>query len=251
MQSLKWFCFFFLLALLGCKKELTGAGETKSYIKAEIDGKSYSFNNISTEKDPSGNELLSFSSLSEDSISIGIKLAPTTPAYNTGTYLFRPGTITGIRFLNFTAEHNPDGIKINWVAEQQDETLDYYSVEKSEDGITFLKIASIPPNSPDPGGNSYQFIDSDYAITKYYYRIKAVLKDDKFLFTSVRYIFANSDYTAYYGERQKLFRGINGMIKITEHNRISRIVYGNFSFDAIVSPGTTKKIRNVSFKIIY
>jgi len=247
----KLFWLFFIPVLLPACKKNEDIDNTRSYITATIDGKSYSTSNVFITKNPATNDLLFFNSLTQDSISIGFQLTPSTPAYQPGTYSFRPGSTTGSLLLSFTIESFNLKPKLIWTTGNEN-NLDYFSIERSGNGITFEKIGDVDAAGNTSTNTNYEFKDNaNLTIQGYYYRLKMVNVDGSFAFSSIKLYPGWNYYFAYYGEKSIKYRGINGKVQITEHDRPAHIVYGTFNFDFINNAGQTKQIRNGSFKVIY
>jgi len=242
---------FFIPALLPACKKNEDIDNTRSYITATIDGKSYSTTNVFITKNPATNDLLFFNSLTPDSISIGFQLTPASPAYQPGTYSFRPGSTTGSLLLSFTIESFNLKPKLTWITGNEN-NLDYFSIERSGDGINFVTIGNVDAAGNTSSNTNYEFQDNaNLNVQKYYYRLKMINVDGSFAFSSLKTYPGWKDYFAYYGEQSLKYRGINGTVQITEHDRTAHIVYGTFFFDIINNAGQTKQIRNGSFKVIY
>jgi hypothetical protein len=93
-----------------------------------------------------------------------------------------------IELLSFAVQiENNEYIKTSWVTASETNN-DYFSLERSTDGIHFVTVGTIPSNAN--GGNStfqlsYTFIDSDKAPGVYYYRLKQTDFDGKFKYSSI------------------------------------------------------------------
>ncbi len=250
MKTKLLWLFFIPAFLPACKKTLD-IDNTRSYITATVDGNSYTTTNVFITKNPATNDLLFFNSLTADSISIGFQLAPATPAYQTGTYSFRPGSTTGGILLSFTIESFNLKPKLTWITSNEN-NLGYFSIERSGDGMNFVNVGKVDAAGNTSSDTNYEFQDNaNLTLQSYYYRLKMINADGSFTFSSIRIYPGSRDYFAYYGEQAIKYRGINGKVQITEHDRTAHIVLGTFFFDIINNAGQTKQIRNGSFKVIY
>ncbi len=77
--------------------------------------------------------------------------------------------VLGVNSLNVSAKQFGDNIKVSWT-NGNDDQINYYTVEKSVNGINFSTVGSIKSDQ----SSKYQWIDSSTIQTAAYYRVKAV-----------------------------------------------------------------------------
>lgn len=141
--------------------------------------------------------------LSGESINGGTNLTPTATGTENGiSYVeftvetfssfgfFAKTTLTPlpINFLEFEAKRLSNNSAIlNWQVNQE-MTTKYFEVERSLDGINFIKIGSVNGNGSTAG--NYQFIDNNIAIetTKAFYRIKLIDENNAFKSSNIQLV---------------------------------------------------------------
>lgn len=83
-------------------------------------------------------------------------------------------TALPVKLLSFTGNWTANNVTLQWKVDQES-SIDNYEVQRSDDGINFVKIGSVNAvNSPVP--YSYTFTDQSLSKSFYYYRIKIVEK---------------------------------------------------------------------------
>jgi hypothetical protein len=82
-----------------------------------------------------------------------------------------------ISILSFNGESVSNSIRLKWITASE-ENFDYFNLEKSVDGKTFISIAHIKGNGTTNVQHSYFFEDSFPLIGKNYYRLTSVDFDD-------------------------------------------------------------------------
>ncbi len=80
-------------------------------------------------------------------------------------------TPTPIDLLYFQAKKREDFIEINWQTATETNN-DYFTLEKSSDGMNWQEFAQIQSKSADNTGNYYTYTDSEISTTDVYYRLK-------------------------------------------------------------------------------
>jgi len=83
-----------------------------------------------------------------------------------------------IELSEFTAFKTQDGIKFNWVTKSEKDN-DYFTLEKSFDGITFSDIDYISGAGTTPFENSYSYLDESEYTGVVYFRLKQTDFDGK------------------------------------------------------------------------
>ena len=93
-------------------------------------------------------------------------------------------SVLPVNLLSFNAVENNDIVNLNWTAENE-ASGNRYDVERSEDGVKFLKIKGVTPVGNSTGANSYSLMDnvSSVASDQLYYRIKEYEPDGSYLYS--------------------------------------------------------------------
>ncbi|MFT3679977.1 MAG: hypothetical protein QM791_06870 [Ferruginibacter sp.] len=231
--------------LISCKKD-TPADNSGYYIKATINGKAYSSNNIIT-AETRFDELGYFYSVDKDSVSIGLSTVPITPSFAPGTYAFRPAAPTGTGFISYKCEWNNFLHTLTWTISDESDTR-HFIIERSLDAVSFTAIAQINRTA---GITSYQFTDSlSFGLYDSFYRIKIVQPDGSVSYSSVL-IVSNMNFTCFFADMDGRYKGYNGSITVSSHDRTGRVVTGIFSYDILNYKNEVIKIRDGSFRIKY
>lgn len=97
-----------------------------------------------------------------------------------------PGTVITlpVKLISFTGEAVDDGVELRW-ATSSEENNDYFTVERSSDGINFTPFAEV-----DGAGNSnevlqYSAIDNEFYPVSTYYRLKQTDYDGRFSYSKL------------------------------------------------------------------
>jgi unsaturated rhamnogalacturonyl hydrolase len=86
-----------------------------------------------------------------------------------------------VKFTAFSAKEYRDNIQLSW-QNADDSQVDYYSIQKSDNGIGFSTIAKAPSNK---SGN-YNWVDNSIGISPVnYYRIQAISLDGTVINTNI------------------------------------------------------------------
>lgn len=84
------------------------------------------------------------------------------------------GVVLPINLINFEAKNTFGNALIQW-STAANSTADYFEIEKSLDGITYNKIASIAATKEAPSNTKeYSYTDSIRVPTEVYYRLKII-----------------------------------------------------------------------------
>lgn len=103
-----------------------------------------------------------------------------TTCSNIDICLYKATGLVPIELLSFTAfPYSAKEIKITW-ATATEENNDYFTIERSIDGISFLPIGTLKGAGNSSTEKKYFFIDSDPVIGISYYRLKQTDYDGKF-----------------------------------------------------------------------
>lgn len=244
-----FYSFLFISLLFSCAKESTSTPES-DFIRATVNGSNYSSSSVVTVKNPGNGELAFFYSLDPDSVSIGLSLNPTVPAYAEGTYTFRPASPEGVLLISFDAANNNFRPELTWVTINET-NLNYTAVERSLDAVNFSQVAIVNAVGNTTESTTYKYIDATAMFnTRIYYRLKLVSADGSFIYSPVL-LYNSSSFHAFYKDQAGSYKGYNGTITITSHNRQTKVVSGTFLFDIRDHNDQTVQIRNGSFRISY
>lgn len=112
---------------------------------------------------------------------------------NNNFYTLSPQAITidgtlPVSWLSFTAK--PSGKNNAWLQWQTASEINNnrFEVERSVDGIYFIKVATVAAGNNGNTIQAYQFTDLNIPAGKNFYRIKQVDKDGKYSFSSVAFV---------------------------------------------------------------
>ena len=113
------------------------------------------------------------------------------PPVSTIYYMNLPAVPVPIKFGGFTAVKKDNNALLNWQVENESAITDRYEVERSLNGVSFTKFATVAPRL-NGGTNSYDLKDLNLSQLRssgiIYYRIKQVDKDDKYVYSEIRSI---------------------------------------------------------------
>jgi hypothetical protein len=107
---------------------------------------------------------------------------PTTSNIATVSINYAAPAVLPIKLLSFSASKEGSSVKISWKV-SQNETGDYFVVEKSTDGKNFSAIATVEANG-FKGTSEYSSTDNASAGTTYY-RLKIVNQDNSVSYSKV------------------------------------------------------------------
>lgn len=83
--------------------------------------------------------------------------------------------------LNFMLEPKDQDVKINWSTTLNDQ-VDYFTIERSINGIDFVNISKLPSNPNLTSGDNYTYIDKvTESTTIVYYRLRQTFLNGKFV----------------------------------------------------------------------
>jgi hypothetical protein len=92
---------------------------------------------------------------------------------------------TPVTFISFTAEKVSENVILKW-STATEVNNDYFSVEKSMDGIHFEPIGTVKGNGTSNQINYYTFEDYSFNSGTVYYRLKQVDFDNKYEYSKIR-----------------------------------------------------------------
>jgi hypothetical protein len=88
--------------------------------------------------------------------------------------------ILPIYLASFTGERNGNYNKLYWVTEQEINSS-HFEIERSSNGIDFLRIGTEPANITNP----YEFTDEAPLIGDNYYRLKMIDRDSQYAYSKI------------------------------------------------------------------
>ena len=115
--------------------------------------------------------------------------------------LYVDNLVLPTRFTLFNANNTNAEVNLQWSVEN-DNTVDRYEIERSEDGIAFTKIQSVSGSGTSAGNKSYELTDNIADVTSeiIFYRIKMYDKDGSVTYSkivSVKVLGFNSAFRMY------------------------------------------------------
>lgn len=154
--------------------------------------------------DPNPNSFFGFSMDGSDLVN-ETNMFFSIPTFSTANNEVIPGGYSGlslaqttelvpipVKFVSFTATRKDNDGLLNWTVENESLLTDRYEVERSLNGTTFEKIATVAPKNNGASSNIYNLTDANLSSLRssgiIYYRIKQVDKDGKFVYTEIRSI---------------------------------------------------------------
>lgn len=151
------------------------------------------------------------------------------------------GTPLPIELLYFNADIDTENNSVLSWATTMEKNNDFFSIERSLDGVNFDVIGTIKG-----GGNSLVLLEYDYTdyniSNSYYYRVKQTDFDGKYDYTPIRYVDYNNKKTRIeYKDGQIVFNNLNGL-NYTVYS-ISGIIY-----DTNISVEPNYKIDIIDYK---
>ncbi|MGN6616242.1 MAG: PKD domain-containing protein [Ilyomonas sp.] len=122
-----------------------------------------------------------------------IKVTDQNSCIGTSSVIFNSTscTLLSVTLLNFNAEKKDEKGLIYWSTSTEINN-DHFEIERSIDGVNWIKIGLIPGNQTTKVKHDYQFTDVKPLTGKNYYRLKQVDVDGKFTYSPVRYLEFNS-----------------------------------------------------------
>ena len=101
---------------------------------------------------------------------------------NTRTFLI--GTALPLTWMSFNAKAINKNVELDWITAREINT-DHFDIERSNDGLHFLKIGSILSSQNSSAESDYSFMDAQPANGISYYRLKQVDKDGNFTYSVI------------------------------------------------------------------
>jgi hypothetical protein len=111
------------------------------------------------------------------SLKVGANASPMVGNLNTseawatiGVSVQAAPTALPVTFLSFKGEKQCDEVKLNWATAMEKDN-DYFTIEKSSDGINFSELAKIPSAKQSKSTTEYQYSDSRIYGAVVFYRL--------------------------------------------------------------------------------
>lgn len=89
-----------------------------------------------------------------------------------------------VELLSFTGSKVAEGVKLSWSTASQ-KNFDYFSIERSGNGINFVAIGKISGDAFSMARKDYVFYDAEGDVRKAYYRLKNVDRDGTFEYSRI------------------------------------------------------------------
>jgi len=104
--------------------------------------------------------------------------SPPNPIFD--VCIYKATTTLPIELLSFSAfPYSSKEVQVNWITSTETNN-DYFSVERSTDGINFSPIGTVKGAGNSSTQKKYSWIDADPVVGKSYYRLKQTDFDGKF-----------------------------------------------------------------------
>ena len=130
--------------------------------------------------------------------------------FSPSTFMSKSGAnILPIELISFEAHLNIDKVDLKWVTASE-ENNEFFTIERSEDGVNFEEILRVNGAGSTSGRNEYFDIDHDPLTGVSYYRLKQTDTDGKFTHSGIIPV----DYTGTNQPGTNLFGDVETDIKI-------------------------------------
>lgn len=98
--------------------------------------------------------------------------------------IIAPGDPLSLKLQSFKGQQENNGNRLNWITAQED-NVDRFEVERSNDGKHFEKIAEVSATGNNrEGSNQYTYLDNNVHGNAYY-RLKMIDRDNKFNYSNI------------------------------------------------------------------
>jgi Secretion system C-terminal sorting domain len=101
-----------------------------------------------------------------------------------------------VKFIGFNAIKKDNNAFLTWQIENENSLTDRYEIERSLNGVDFRKAYTVLPKNNGNSTNSYELTDLNLSSIRssgiFYYRIKQVDKDGRFINTGIKSVRLNS-----------------------------------------------------------
>lgn len=156
--------------------------------------------------------------------------APSTSNIATVSINYAAPALLPIKLLSFTATKENSSVKMSWTV-SENETGDFFVVEKSTDGKNFSPVATVETNGMK-GTSEYAYTDNASAATTYY-RLKIVNRDNSVSYSKVVIVKGEDEQVA---------------IKLLNNPATSNL---NITYKANNQVNTTLKVYSISGAQVY
>lgn len=165
--------------------------------------------------------------------------------YNISSNDFSILFVTPVTWVNFSAQRNNLTTDLAWIVNELNSQL--YEIERSADGINFVKIGSISANNYSNALQQYNFVDAKPLSGLNYYRLKQIDKNDNETFSKIVTVFFDADkysWTVYpnptKGALSLLSNSNAGKTRIQAFDAAGKLVFEKNSY--AITPGEFIKI---------
>jgi hypothetical protein len=109
----------------------------------------------------------------EDTTIVDFKVESAKASYAPDRFdiIFKPEVILPVSITSIEANEKGKDIEVKW-AVINEKNVQQYDVERSTDGVQFVKVASVP--AANTGTGNYSWLDKDVLEGYYYYRVKSI-----------------------------------------------------------------------------
>lgn len=121
----------------------------------------------------------------------------TTGIYPLGSAVVTlPGLVLPVKFLGFNVTKKNNDALLSWQIENESNLTDRYEIERSLNGVDFIKFYTVLPKNNGSSGNIYDLTDMNLTTIRaagvFYYRVKQIDKDGQFIYSPIRNLRLNS-----------------------------------------------------------
>jgi len=117
-------------------------------------------------------------------VPFSITTDPASAATDRFTILFSPVSPLAIDVLTISAKVKSNGVQVDW-SSKSEKDMDRYELERSFNGISFIKINTTVATGNSPVAVNYSRVDADAQVGNNFYRIKAIDKAGIVKYTDV------------------------------------------------------------------
>ncbi|MFM2206903.1 MAG: hypothetical protein RL213_878, partial [Bacteroidota bacterium] len=114
------------------------------------------------------------------------------PVFNTEWTLASVASPLPVELLTFDVRPNGEDVLVYWSTASETDN-DYFTVERSNDGISFYPLGSVPGAGTTSQTHSYEFPDTKPLNGRSYYRLRQNDFDGRYTYSDVRSLYRNGD----------------------------------------------------------
>jgi len=107
-----------------------------------------------------------------------------------GLHGFATGSVLPVEFVAFNIRKEANQVIIQWTTASEINN-DYFTVERSGDGVNFIAIGTVKGNGTTNTIHNYTFVDQEPLQSKSYYRVRQTDYDKKFDFSRTKMLAGN------------------------------------------------------------